>query len=70
MTVSDLFQSVQFVVNSQGEKSGVVIDMELWDEILTLLEDLEDADEIQQAHELDEESVPWEKVKAELHLGK
>ena len=34
-----------------------------------LLEDLEDVEEIRRAREEDEETIPWERVKADLDLG-
>ena len=68
MSEKALLQSVQFVVDSEGHKSAVLVDLDVWEQILPLLEDLEDADEILQAREEDEETIPWEQVKAELGL--
>ena len=61
-----LLESVQFVVNADGKRSAVLVDVDVWEQILTLLEDLEDAEEIRLAREEDEESVAWERVKADL----
>ena len=69
MSEKALLQSVQFVVDSEGHKSAVLIDLDVWKQILPLIEDLEDADEIRRAREEDEETIPWEQVKAELGLG-
>ena len=69
MTEMALLQSVQFVVDSDGRKSAVLVNLDAWEQILILLEDLEDAEEIRQAREEDEETIPWEQVKAELDLG-
>jgi hypothetical protein len=33
---------VKYVIDSQGKKAAVQVDMELWGEILNYLEDLED----------------------------
>ena len=63
-----LLQSVQFVVDSDGQKSAVLVNLDVWEQILTLLEDLEDAEEIRQAREEDEETIPWEQVRTELDL--
>ena len=68
MSEKALLQSVKFVVDSEGHKSAVLVDLDVWEQILPLLEDLEDADEIHQAREEDEETIPWEQVKAELGL--
>ena len=68
MNEKALLQSVQFVVDSDGHKSAVLVDLDVWEQILPLLEDLVDADEILRAREEDEETIPWEQVKAELDL--
>ena len=36
------------------------------DKLLTLLEDLEDAEEISYLHKAGEESIPWEQAKVDL----
>jgi len=64
-----LLQSVRFVVDSAGHKSAVLVNLDVWEQILTLLEDSEDAEEIRRAREEDEETIPWEQVKADLGLG-
>jgi hypothetical protein len=69
MSEKALFRSVQFVVDADGHRSAVLVNLDVWEQLLPLLEDLEDADEIQRAREEDEETIPWEQVKAELGLG-
>lgn len=69
MSEMAFLQSVQFVVDSDGHKSAVLVNLDVWEQILTLLEDLEDAEEIRRAREEDEEIIPWEQVKADLGLG-
>jgi hypothetical protein len=66
MSVAELLQKAQYLVDGNGHKTAVVFDYLLWDELLTLLEDLEDAEEIRHWRESDEEMIPWEQVKAEL----
>jgi PHD/YefM family antitoxin component YafN of YafNO toxin-antitoxin module len=68
MSVTTLRRSVQYVVDSDGHKSAVLVNLDDWEQILTLLEDLEDAEEIHRAQEEDEEAIPWEQVKADLGL--
>jgi PHD/YefM family antitoxin component YafN of YafNO toxin-antitoxin module len=68
MSDTTLLQSVHYVVDSDGHKSAVLINLDVWEQILTLLEDLEDAEEIRRAREEDEETIPWEQVKANLGL--
>ena len=59
-------QNAQFVVDAQGHKKAVVFEYALWEELLTLLEDLEDAEEIQQLREAGAETLPWDQAKDEL----
>jgi len=69
MSDTSLLRSVQYVVDSDGHKSAVLVDLDVWEQILTLLEDSEDAEEIRRARgEEEEETVPWEQVKADLGL--
>jgi len=66
MTVTELLQTAQFLVDSNGNRKAVVLDYTIWDELLTLLEDLEDSEEILRLREAGEETIPWEQAKAEL----
>jgi hypothetical protein len=59
MTIAEIMSSVKFVVEPNGQQSAVVVDMEVWEQIVTLLEDAEDADEIKQARTIKEETIPW-----------
>jgi len=64
--VAELMRAVQFVVDANGNKKAVVIDYAAWEELLTLLEDLEDEEEARRLRELGEEAIPWEEAKAQL----
>ncbi len=66
MSLTELLNSVQIVTNQNGEKKAALLDWAVWEEILTLLENLEDAEEIAQLRASDEEVIPWEQAKAEL----
>jgi hypothetical protein len=50
---------VKFVVDPNGQQSAVMVDMEVWEQIVTLLEDVEDAEEIKKSRSVKEESAPW-----------
>ena len=52
----------QFITNSNGDKTAVILTL---DDYQTLLEDLEDLAAI--AELKDEDTVPWEQVKKELY---
>jgi hypothetical protein len=66
VSTTELLQTAQFLIDTNGNKKAVVLDYVLWEELLTLLEDLEDAEEIRRLHEAGEEAIPWEQAKAEL----
>ena len=68
MSVSEVLQQAQFLVDAEGNKKAVVFDYSLWEELLTLLEDVEDAEEIRRLREVgeDQEAIPWEQGKDEL----
>lgn len=66
MSVTELLNSVQIVTDQHGKKKAALLDWAVWEELLTLLEDLEDAEEIEQLRASDEEVIPWEQAKAEL----
>jgi len=68
MSVTEVLQQAQFLVDSEGNKKAVVFDYSLWQELLTLLEDLEDGEEIRRLREAGEaeEALPWEQAKEEL----
>jgi Mg2+/Co2+ transporter CorC len=69
MTVVEILNSVKFVVDPDGHQSAVVVDLDVWEQIVKLLEDTEDAEEIKRARAIKEETIPWKTAKKELKLG-
>ncbi len=69
MTISDILSSVKFVVNRNGQHSAVVVDLDVWEQIVTLLEDAEDVDEIKKARSIKQETIPWNTAKKDLNPG-
>jgi len=69
MTVAEILKSVNFVVGPKGKESALLVDMAVWEQIVTMLEDAEDADGIKQARSVRKEQVPWNVAKKELRLG-
>ncbi|MDO9129463.1 MAG: hypothetical protein Q7U34_06310 [Anaerolineales bacterium] len=69
MTVAEILNSVKFVVTPDGHQSAVVVDLDVWEQIVILLEDAEDTEEIIQARAIKEETIPWKTAKKELKLG-
>ena len=63
MTVAEILKSANFVVGLKGNKFAVLVDMIVWEQIVTMLGDAEDADEIKQARTIREEQVPWSVAK-------
>lgn len=68
MNATQLLERVQFVINAQGQQSAVLLSLEDWEELLMMLEDLEDAEEINRLQEEDEEEMSWEEAKLKLGL--
>jgi len=66
MGITELLQTVQFLVDVNGNKKAVIFDLAVWEELLALLEDLEDAEEIRHLRKVKEEAIPWAQAKAEL----
>jgi hypothetical protein len=69
MTIAEILNSVKFVVEPDGHQSAVVVDLNVWEQIILLLEDAEDAEEMKQARAVKEETIPWKTAKKELKLG-
>lgn len=42
MTVTEILQSVQFVVDRDGKPTAAMLDMSVWEAFLSLLESIED----------------------------
>lgn len=66
MSVTQLLETAQFLVDADGNKKGVVLDLVAWEELLTMLEDLEDDEDIRRLRELQEKAIPWAEAKADL----
>ena len=69
MTIAEILETVRFVVNPRGQKSAVMVDLDVWEEIVSMLEDLEDAEEMKQAKMVQEETIHWDIAKKDWDLG-
>jgi hypothetical protein len=47
MSLTELLESAQFVVDAQGNKKAVMFDFALWPELLQLLQQLEELEEVE-----------------------
>lgn len=59
MSIADLLDSVEFVVDSQGERRAAILELSTRETVLTMLWDLEDTEELRQARPERDESLPW-----------
>lgn len=66
MNATELLQNAQFVTDTSGNKTAVLLDYAAWEKLLTILEDIEDAKEIGRSRASGEEAIRWEQTKAEL----
>jgi len=66
MNAVEMLQTAEFVVDAHGNKRAVLLDYKVWEKLLALLEDWEDAEEIRRLREAGEESITWEQAKVEL----
>jgi len=66
MSTTELLQSARFLVDAEGKRTAVLLDYPAWEELLSLLDDLEDAEEIRRLREAGEEAIPWGQAKEEL----
>ena len=48
MAVTELLQSVRFVVGHEGKPTDAVINIEVWNKLIECLEDLEDAQTVRE----------------------
>ncbi len=68
MTVEKILDSVQYVVDGTGNRKAVQLELSVWEELITLLEDLEDVEELARLREAvqnrAEEVIFWKQAKA------
>ena len=67
MSIGEILTAVQYVVNHEGQKTAVQLDLASWEALRLLLEDLEDSVDIKQARQEDDDLFPWEDVVADYH---
>ncbi len=65
-SIHRLLETVNFVVDVEGQKKAVMLDYSIWEDLVSLLEDFEDSAEIEASRNSGEELISWEEAKAEL----
>ncbi len=69
MTVAEILQSVQFIVGQEGKPTAVVLDIQTWEALLSMLEDMEDVQLVRDRlnnWQTKEGWTHWEEFEAEL----
>ena len=69
MTVAEILQSVQFIVGQEGKPTAVVLDIQTWETLLSMLEDVEDVQLVRDRlnnWQIKEGWTRWEEFEAEL----
>ena len=69
MTLQEISQSVQFMVDQQGKPTAAVVAIETWEAVLSLLEDLSDSQLVRERlanWRTKEGWTLWEDFEAEL----
>ncbi len=75
MTVAELTQDVQFTMDQQGKVTAVVVDLALWQRIMTALADSEDRRLVQSLQDrlaqgpLASGTLAWESISDEFTVG-
>ena len=64
LLIEELLTNAQFLVDASGNKTAVQIDYTAWEELLTVLEDLEDAEEIIRGRASGEMAIPLEQARS------
>ena len=68
MNRTELFQNVHFVLDADGNKTALLLAYATWEQVMTILEDIEESEEISRSRATGEEAIPWEQAKAELQF--
>ena len=65
-SIHNLLETVEFVVDVEGQKKAVMLDYSVWEDLVSLLEDIEDSAEVEASRNSGEELISWDEAKAEL----
>ena len=65
LPIRTILESAQIVIDSQGNRTAVQLNWQMWEQLQALLEDLEDAAELEVARQEDDELFDWAEVIAD-----
>ncbi len=68
VSLLERLREAKFVVDAEGNRAAAIIDYALWEELLEMLEDAEDADETQRLREEGQDTLSWEEAKKYINL--
>ena len=69
LPIRTILESARIVLDSQGNRTAIQLDWQMWEQLQALLEDLEDAAEIAQARQEEDELFDWEQVVADYQAA-
>jgi hypothetical protein len=59
VNISDIMQSAQFIVGGNGRPTAVVLNMEMWETVLSMMEDIEDTELVRERMKNWESKEGW-----------
>jgi hypothetical protein len=65
LPIRTIIESAQIVLDSQGNRMAIQLDWQMWEQLQALLEDLEDAAEIEVARQEEDDLFDWPQVVAD-----
>lgn len=68
LPIRTILESAQIVLDSQGNRTAIQLDWQMWEQLQALLEDLEDAAEIEMARQEEDDLFDWEQVVADYQV--
>lgn len=68
MSVAEKLQEAKFVVDAEGKRAAAIIDYGLYEELVELLENAEDAEEMQRLREENQDALSWEEAKTHINF--
>lgn len=63
LEMDQILHSVRYVVDEDGRRRAVQLDLSVWEQIVAWLEELDDEAEMREALAAEDESIDWEEAK-------
>ena len=65
LPIRTILESAQVVLDNQGNRTAIQLDWKMWEHLQALLENLEDAADIELARQENDELFDWEQIVAD-----